>query len=201
MASPRHRADLASVQINPRFTRLVRAPAARYGDPVPRDDSFPAEAVLRDLVTADRVVAPLITARYAALRFWLLYGTGGDAELLDHGRDAAAEHLACAGEAEEVVILSTLVDRPEPLRDAVALLERAAELAEARRCPHGAGALRESAFHMAVHHMDFGLAARVAGDIGRRLRRSGRYRVARRWDRAAAALAAREHALSPPSAE
>ncbi len=200
MASARLRSDLGGVYINPRFTRLVRAPAARYGDPASRGESFPAEAVLRDLVTADRAVAPLIAARYAALRFWLLHATGEVAALVDHARESALGHLEAADRGEEeVALLRALVERPEPLSEAAAVLDLAASEAERGRHPHGAGALREAAFRIALHRLDLGLASRIAADIGRRLRRGGHYRAARRWERAAARLATRQRALTPGS--
>lgn len=199
MALPRARPDLWGVYTNHRFHRLVRAPAAHYGDPAPREESFPAEAVLRDLATADTAAAPIIAARYAALRFWLLRGTGEAPTLVEHAREAAREQLAAGGDPSRTSALQALVESPEPLRKAVVLLEQAAGQAERARQPHGAGALRESGFRMAVLHLDFTLASRIAADIGSRLRRAGDRDAATRWERAAESLAARRNALRPPS--
>jgi hypothetical protein len=123
---------------------MIRDGGAGYTPgPVP-SETYPAEGVLDDMVGADPDAIPLILARYAALRAWILEREGAPTALVRHARSAARAHLAATpAEWPERVPLETLLRRRSGGASA-ALLEAAKR---ARSAGHAAGAraLRQAA--------------------------------------------------------
>lgn len=126
------------------YTTAVHDGTARYGEgPLPAEE-FAGAGALNDLSRAETTDVPLILARYAALRAWLLATTGVGGPVATHAMMAALEHLAATAEDGT---------EPDLLRAALAagdggpgleLLERAGRAAAARGHEHGAHALREA---------------------------------------------------------
>ena len=72
---------------------LVRDGGAPYGPGPSPSETFQAEGVLDDLVEVPADDVPLVLARYAALRAWLLRSEAAARALVRHARSAAWEHL------------------------------------------------------------------------------------------------------------
>lgn len=135
-----------------RYPTSVRSPAGRYGDlPFPAQGQ-PGAGALRDLTVAPTAEIPLIVARYAALRAWILChdrtrdacDAADHAALRRHALSAAIEQLdATTGEWPELGMLRDAMADPRATR-AARLMESAATAAEALGHAHGARALRES---------------------------------------------------------
>lgn len=130
-----------------RYTISVRAGAARYGGrPIPSED-FPGAGVLDDLADAVDADIPLILARFAALRAWVLAtDTPPDQEpdeVTRHALSAALEHLAATEDGwRENELLRGAVTGPRA--ESLKLLAAAAAAAERIGHEHGGRALREA---------------------------------------------------------
>lgn len=132
-----------------RYTMRVRAAGAPYGDPAVPDEEFSAAGVLRDLTEAPDGEIPLILARYATLRAWLLQdGPCGDG-VAEHALSAARAHLAATAPSwPEGRLLERVLDADPagPTEPALALLEEASRAADATGHVHGARSLRQAAY-------------------------------------------------------
>lgn len=182
-------------------TAKVRSPRARYGASPPEPDRYPAELVLRDLrrVGADAEV-PLVLARYAVLRAWLLSTAASDSGLVEHARLTADAHLdASPADWPEAALLRRLMASPgeEPWE----LLVEIAVAAEAAGHVDGALAARQAAWAAAASTNRFDVAAVAAADTAALLRRRGDERGARGWVAAARWLARAAARSAPPAAE
>jgi hypothetical protein len=197
MALPAASADLFPMYAFNAFdpARMVHHPRPRYGARPPEPERFPAELVLRDLGRAHGdAEVPLILARYAAMRAWLLNGDPAEVSLLAHARVTAAAYLDASPEQwPERPLLRRLLEAescPEPW----GLLAQVGGAAEAAGHLDGALAAHQAACAAAVRSQRLDIAAALAGDIAALLSRRGEARGARRWDRVSRRLA-REAAL------
>lgn len=129
---------------NRQYTTCVHDGAARYDEgPVPAEE-FAGAGVLRDLSNAEASEMPLILARYAALRAWILRSHGERGAVATHALTAAREHLlATADEWAERELLGAALDAGRSAR-ALELLDDAAHAAAARGHHEGARAIRET---------------------------------------------------------
>jgi hypothetical protein len=152
------------------LTGTVRDPEAHYGAGDPGRERYPAEIVLRDLRRArgDREV-PLILARYAAVRAWLLSTAASDPALAAHARLTAGAHLDAAPQDwPERPLLRCLLD---PAHDVTApwdLLVEIATAAEAAGHTAGALAARQAAAAAAVRARRHDAAAAIAAEMAAR---------------------------------
>lgn len=145
-----------------RYTMRVRAAGSRYGEPAVPEESFTCAGVLRDLSDAPDHDVPLILARYAALRAWVLRCRPWDTRepedpvVVEHALSAARAHLAATAAAwPEARVLEVALARAtragcDPGGDPdvagqLALLEEAARAADVLGHVHGARALRQAA--------------------------------------------------------
>jgi hypothetical protein len=155
-------------------TSKVSDPRARYGARAPEPEEFPAEIVLRDLRRArDDDEVPVILARYAAFRAWLLGTAASDSALVGHARVTAAAHLdAAPQEWPEGPLFRQLLDPPASGPTSWDLLIGIAGAAERAGHVDGALAARLGAWAEAVRvgRLDVAatLAASVAALLGRR---------------------------------
>jgi hypothetical protein len=135
--------------------RTVRDLRATYPDRAPDPERFPAELVLRDLCRSlpDGAV-PLIVARYAALRAWLLRGAAPEPAFREQARAAATAHLDAADrDWTEGRLLRRLLEpgRPgDPGAEPWELLAQVASAAEAAGHLDGALAARTAAWRAAM---------------------------------------------------
>lgn len=141
-----------------RYTMRVRATGARYGEPAVPEEPFPCSEVLHDLSDAPDRDVPLILARYAALRAWVLrvrpWDTGEPEEpsVVEHALSAARAHLGATAAVwpEGLLLERALARAPRDVADpdvagGLALMEEAAIAAESLGHVHGARALRQVA--------------------------------------------------------
>jgi hypothetical protein len=165
----------------------VRDRRSRYHAGGPDPEQYHAEPVLRDLRNhATEEAAPLIVARYTALRAWLLGYDHAEPALLEHARETAEAHLEATppgwGERE---MLRRLVSLPTGAEEPCRLLARVAEAAEATGHVAGAHAAWTAACAAALRPGRFDLAAALALDAAGFLRRSDQPDRAAAWERAA----------------
>lgn len=126
------------------YTTRVRDGTAPYEDgPFPAEE-FAGAGVLRDLSDAEASEMPLILARYAALRAWILRARGERGVVAAHALTAAREHLlATDDEWAERELLAAALDAGSSAH-ALELLDAAAHAAAARGHDQGARAIRET---------------------------------------------------------
>lgn len=127
------------------YTIGVRDDAPRYGErPVP-DEEFAGAGVLHDLTDAEASEMPLILARYATLRAWVMRADGERGPVAAHALIAAREYLLATdteGDRTEAEILGTALAAGTTAR-ALDLLTAAADAAASRGHDHGARAIRQ----------------------------------------------------------
>lgn len=192
--------DLQSMYTSNADNPKVRDRRSRYVDHDPDRERYPAELVLRDLRTrSTEETAPLIVARYTALRAWLMGTAGPQPAFLEHARQAAAAHLDSAPvDWPEGALLRRLV-RPGGCEDeASTLLAEVAGAAESLGHLDGALAAWSAAFNEALRTGRFDLAAGLARRTAGFLRRCGAPERAASWERASLRLA-RAGGSAPPS--
>lgn len=201
MASEAIADDLGAMYPLNRLDHTVRDARAHYSAGAPAPEQFPAELVLRDLGGAEgEIEAPLILARYAALRAWMLVGGQSEPELLRHALAAAHAHLAAAPEDwPERALLARLLDRGHATGDAPALLLDVAVAAEEAGHIDSALAARTAAWTDAIRGLRLASAAELATGVASFLRRQGAAQTAADWERAAARLARAAGGWPPPS--
>jgi AcrR family transcriptional regulator len=193
--------DLGAMYPLNRLDRRVRDARAYYSAGSPAPEQFPAELVLRDLGGVDgENGAPLIIARYAALRAWLLAGGPGEPELLRHALAAAYAHLDAAPVGwPERALLARLLERAHPDGDASGLLLDVAVAAEGAGHIDSALAARTAAWTDAIRGLRLASAAQLATGVATFLRRQGAAESAADWELAAARLARAAGGWPPPS--
>jgi uncharacterized membrane protein YedE/YeeE len=198
-------ADLwAMYRLNP-SDRNVREGRAYYSAGSPAPEQFPAELVLRDLGGVHgETAAPLILARYAVLRAWLLAGARTGPALLDHARAAALAHLTVTPETwlERPLLQRLLEHVPDGAThggDDAALLLEIAAAAEGAGHIDSALAARTAAWSGEVRGLRLGSASELAAGIAAFLRRQGAAARAKDWERAADRLARAAGGWLPPS--
>jgi hypothetical protein len=149
MASPAADPDLQAMDMRIEGPK-VRERGGRYGEqPIP-SERFPAEGVLEDLRHAPEHDLPLIVARYAALRAWML--ARGDEAVAGHAVAAADTHLDAIGpDWTEGSWLRHLVDGSTAVR----ALEHAAREAAGRGHVAGARSLRQAAHRLRWNAVGF----------------------------------------------
>jgi hypothetical protein len=201
MASVASADDLGAMYPLNRLNPTVRDARAHYGAGGPAPEQFPAELVLRDLGGADgEIAAPLILARYAALRAWMLRGVPGEPELLRHALAAAHAHLEAAPEDwPERALLARLLDRGHTDGDVSELLLDVAAAAEGAGHIDSALAARTAAWTDAIRGLRLESAAELARGVATFLRRQGAAQAAADWERAAVRLARAAGGWPPPS--
>lgn len=184
-----------------RLNRTVRDTRAHYGAGSPAPEQFPAELVLRDLGSDDgEVGAPLILARYAALRAWMLAGAAADPALLTHALAAAHAHVHTTPQDwPERALLARLLDGVGSDADASAVLLDIAAAAEGAGHIDSALAARTAAWTDAIRGLRLANAAELATGVATFLRRQGAAQKAAEWERAAARLARAAVRWPPPS--
>jgi hypothetical protein len=175
---------------NPNYPE-VREGQTHYPAGGPDPEEYPAEMVLRDLSAhGTPEAAPLILARYAALRAWLLGMEGSPPEMLDHARAAARAHLDAAPDGwAEGGLLRRLVEFPAGAEEPCRLLVQVAGTAEAEGHIDSALAAWSGACAAALRLRRFDLAAGLALQAAEFLRRRGARDRAASWERAAHRLA------------
>lgn len=178
----------------------VRDRWSRYPAGGPDPEEYHAELVLRDLRThGTDEAAPLIVARYAALRAWLLGSESPPPGLLEHARETAAAYLDSTPPGWiEREVLRRLVSLPAGAEEPCQLLVRVAEAAEAAGHVEGALAAWTAACRAALRPGRFDLAAGLALQAASFLRRSDQPDRAASWERAARRFAGAGDG-SPPS--
>jgi hypothetical protein len=182
----------------------VRQARAYYSARSPEPEQFPAELVLRDLGGAHGEAAvPLILARYAVLRAWLLAGAGSGPEFLAHAHAAALAHLAVLPEGcPERALLRRLLDGV--LDNAVggeapALLLDIAAAAEGAGHIDSALAAQTAAWAREVRGLRLAAAGELAAGIAAFLRRQGASVRAEEWETSARRLIRAAAGWLPPS--
>jgi uncharacterized membrane protein YedE/YeeE len=182
----------------------VRQARAYYSARSPEPEQFPAELVLRDLGGAHgEAAAPLILARYAVLRAWLLAGAGSGPEFLAHAHAAALAHLAVLPEGcPERALLRRLLDGV--LDNAVggeapALLLDIAAAAEGAGHIDSALAAQTAAWAREVRGLRLAAAGELAAGIAAFLRRQGASVRAEEWETSARRLIRAAAGWLPPS--
>jgi hypothetical protein len=179
-------------------TEMVRDSRAHYAPGAPDPERYPGEMVIRDLrrVRADWEV-PIILARYAAIRAWLIGTEPTDAGLADHARLTAHAYLDAVPEWPEGPIIRRLLAPDAPSHSPWELLGEIAIAAEAAGHVDGALAARQAAGAAAGRADRLDVAASVAAEIAALLNRLGEVRKARQWARASRWLA--RVARTPPT--
>jgi uncharacterized membrane protein YedE/YeeE len=183
----------------------VRQARAYYSARSPEPEQFPAELVLRDLGGAHgEAAAPLILARYAVLRAWLLAGAGTGPEFLAHAHAAALAHLAVLSEGcpERALLrrlLDGVLDSAVGAGDASALLLDIAAAAEGAGHIDSALAARTAAWAGEVRGLRLAAAGELAAGIAAFLRRQGASPRAEEWETAARRLNRAAAGWLPPS--
>jgi uncharacterized membrane protein YedE/YeeE len=182
----------------------VRQARAYYSARSPEPEQFPAELVLRDLGGAHgEAAAPLILARYAVLRAWLLAGAGTGPEFLAHAHAAALAHLAVLSEGcPERALLRRLLDGVldnAGAGEAPGLLLDIAAAAEGAGHIDSALAARTAAWAGEVRGLRLAAAGELAAGIAAFLRRQGASLGAEEWETSARRLIRAAAGWLPPS--
>lgn len=129
---------------NRQYTTTVRDGAVHYGEGTVPSEEFAGAGVLHDLSRAKAAEMPLILARYAALRAWVLRSDGDRGPVAAHALSAARQHLLGTDvEWGERDLLAAALAAGNGAR-ALDLLDAAARAAAARGHEHGARAIREA---------------------------------------------------------
>lgn len=147
----------------------VRDEGAAYGPHEVDRDAFPAARVLEDLPRAPGDEIPLVLARYAALRYWLLRREGSEPALTRHARKTARAYLAALDDPAHARSLGRLVEAGSTgsgIQDAAIMAEQAGHR-------EGAYALLRAGYTAARRRSDIHTAAGLAAAIARLLAASG----------------------------